>query len=167
MGCALAYSASLQSLHSNNSDQIIQIEHNRIKKRNWQQVFTSMAEDLNSGLATTNPASDQSGDVVYAQTWPWKTHLTLKNCIEPPSYARTAYVVAMWPLFLFDSSVNIWVTCEMFLSKWFTAPPGKKFPVRLWIRPWTRDFISRVTRSLVGRRPRRLRSSAEDTSGAF
>ena len=58
--------------------------------------------------------------------------LTLKNCIEPPSYARTAYVVAMWPLFLFDSSVNIWATCEMFLSKWFTAPPGKKFPVRLW-----------------------------------
>ena len=31
------------------------------------------------------------GDVVYAQTW----HvLTLKNCIEPFSYASTAYVVA-------------------------------------------------------------------------
>ena len=52
--------------------------------------------------------------------------LTLKNCIEPPSYARTAYVVAMWPLFLFDSSVKIWATCEMFLSKWFTAPPWQK-----------------------------------------
>ena len=58
--------------------------------------------------------------------------LTLKNCIEPPSYARTAYVVAIWPSFLFDSFVKIWATCEMFLGKWFTAPLGKKFPVRLW-----------------------------------
>ena len=58
--------------------------------------------------------------------------LTLKNCIEPPSYARTAYVVAIWPSFLFDSFVKIWATCEIFLGKWFTAPPGKKFPVRLW-----------------------------------
>ena len=57
--------------------------------------------------------------------------LTLKNCIEPPSYARTAYVVAIWPSFLFDSFVKIWETCEIFLGKWFTAPPGKKFPVRL------------------------------------
>ena len=58
--------------------------------------------------------------------------LTLKNCIEPPSYARTAYVVAIWPSFLFDSFVKIWATCRFFLGKWFTAPPGKKFPVRLW-----------------------------------
>ena len=36
--------------------------------------------------------------------------LTLENCIEPPSYARTAYVVVMWPSFLFDSFVKIWVT---------------------------------------------------------
>ena len=57
--------------------------------------------------------------------------LTLKKCIDPPSYARTAYVVARWPSFLFDSFVKIWATCEMFLGKWFTAPPGKKFPVRL------------------------------------
>ena len=57
--------------------------------------------------------------------------LTLKNCIEPPSYARTAYVVAIWPSFLFDSFAKIWATCEIFLGKWFTAPPGKKFPVRL------------------------------------
>ena len=34
--------------------------------------------------------------------------LTLKNRIEPPSYARTAYVVAIWPSFLFDSFVKIW-----------------------------------------------------------
>ena len=35
--------------------------------------------------------------------------LTLKNCIEPPSYARTAYVVAIWPSFLFDS-LKTWAT---------------------------------------------------------
>ena len=57
--------------------------------------------------------------------------LTLKTCIEPPSYARTAYVVAIWPSFLFDSFIKIWATCEIFLGKWFTTPPGKKFPVRL------------------------------------
>ena len=56
--------------------------------------------------------------------------LTLKNCIELPSYARTAYVVAIWPSFLFDYFVKIWATCEIFMGKWFTAPPGKKFPVR-------------------------------------
>ena len=33
------------------------------------------------------------GDVVYAQTW---QVLTLKNCIEPLSYASTAYVVASY-----------------------------------------------------------------------
>ena len=60
---------------------------------------------------------------------------TLKNCIEPPSYASTAYVVAIWPSFLFDSFVKIWDTCENFLGKWFTAPPGKKFLVRLWLPP--------------------------------
>ena len=59
--------------------------------------------------------------------------LTLKNCTEPPSYATTAYVVAIWPSLLFDSFVKIWATYEMFLGKWFTAPPpGKKFPLRLW-----------------------------------
>ena len=52
--------------------------------------------------------------------------LTLKNCIEPPSYARTAYVAAIWPSFLFDSFVTIWATCVMFLGKWFTAPPWQK-----------------------------------------
>ena len=60
---------------------------------------------------------------------------TLKNCIEPPSYASTAYVVAIWSSFLFDSFVKIWDTCENFLGKWFTAPPGKKFLVRLWLPP--------------------------------
>ena len=56
--------------------------------------------------------------------------LTLKNCTEPPSYATTAYVVAIWPSLLVDSFVKIWATYEMFLGKWFTAPPppAKNFP---------------------------------------
>ena len=63
--------------------------------------------------------------------------LTLKtNCIKPPSYDSTAYVVVIRPSFLSDSFVKIWAACEIFLGKWFTAPPppppGKKFPVRLW-----------------------------------
>ena len=64
----------------------------------------------------------------------WRRSLcsNLENCIEPTSYASTAYVVAIWPSFLFDSFVKIWDTSENFLGKWFTAPPGKKFPVRLW-----------------------------------
>ena len=51
----------------------------------------------------------------------------MKNCVEPPSYARTAYVVGIWPSFLFDSFVKIWATCEIFLGKWFTAPLAKNF----------------------------------------
>ena len=63
----------------------------------------------------------------------WRRSLcsNLENCIEPTSYASTAYVVSIWPSFLFDSFVKIWDTSENFLGKWFT-PPGKKFPVRLW-----------------------------------
>ena len=53
--------------------------------------------------------------------------LTMKNCIEPPSYSRTAYVVAIWPSFVFDSFVKIWATCEIFLGKWFTTPLAKNF----------------------------------------
>ena len=61
-------------------------------------------------------------DAVYAQTWywPWKT---VSSHLHMP-----AYVFAIWPSFLFDSFVKIWETCEIFLGKWFTAPPGKKFP---------------------------------------
>ena len=60
--------------------------------------------------------------------------LTLKtNCIKPSSYASTAYVVVIRPSSLSDSFVKIWATCEIFLGKWFTAPPGKTFPERLCI----------------------------------
>ena len=54
--------------------------------------------------------------------------LTLKNRIEPPSYARTAYVVAIWPSFLFDSFVKIWATCECFWANGLPPPLAKNFP---------------------------------------
>ena len=31
----------------------------------------------------------------------------------------------------FDCFVKIWATCMNFLGEWFTAPPGRKLPVRL------------------------------------
>ena len=40
------------------------------------------------------------------------------------------YCIA-WPSFLFYCFVKFWATCENFLGKWFTAPPGKKLPIRL------------------------------------
>ena len=61
--------------------------------------------------------------------------LTLKNCIKPPSYARTAYVVAIWPSFLFDSFVKIGQLARFFWANGLPPPPplGKKFSVRLWL----------------------------------
>ena len=44
--------------------QIIQIKLKRVKNPNWpgaNQLFTSLVEDLKSGLLGTNPASGQSG----------------------------------------------------------------------------------------------------------
>ena len=70
------------------------------------------------------------GDVVYAQTW--QVTLTLKNCIEALPYARTACVVASYGRRFF-STVKIWATCINVLGKWFTAPPGRKLPVRLCV----------------------------------
>ena len=74
---------------------------------------------------------------VFPNVCLWRRSLcsNLENCLEPTSYASTAYVVAIWPSFLFDYFVKIWDTCENFLGKWFTAPPGKKFPLRLCLAP--------------------------------
>ena len=72
----------------------------------------------------------------------------LKLGIDPEKLYQTtfmAYVVAIWPLFLFDSFVKNWNTCENFLGKWLTAPHGKKFPVRLC--PFT-QHCSTLHRSL-------------------
>ena len=59
--------------------------------------------------------------------------LTLKNCIEPLSYASTAYVVASY------GPVSVRLFCKNLgnLQEFFgqmvygPAPPGKKLPVRL------------------------------------
>ena len=55
--------------------------------------------------------------------------LTLKNCIEPPSYASTAYVVAS---FLFNCFCkNLGNLQEFYGQMVYCPPPGKKLPVRL------------------------------------
>ena len=64
------------------------------------------------------------GDVVYAQTW---QVLTLKNCMEPFSYASTAYLVA-------SALVSVRLFCKNLgnLQTFFgqmvyrPPPPGKK-----------------------------------------
>ena len=82
----------------------------------------------NTTVVTIFPNVCLRGNVVYAQTW---QVLTLKNCIEPLSYASTAYVVASYGPRFFDCFVKIWATCKNFLGNWFTASPGKKLPVHL------------------------------------
>ena len=64
------------------------------------------------------------GDVVYAQTW---QVLTLKNCIEPFSYASTAYVVAsaLISIRLFCRNLN---NLQNFLGQCFTAPASPPPP---------------------------------------
>ena len=60
-------------------------------------------------------------DVVYGQTW---QILTLKKCIEPLSYAITAYVIASYgPRFFSTVFEKIWATCKNFSGKWFPPPP--------------------------------------------
>ena len=54
--------------------------------------------------------------------------LTLKNRIEPPSYARTAYVVAIWPSFLVDSFGKIWQLARFFWANGLPPPLAKNFP---------------------------------------
>ena len=52
-----------------------------------------------------------------------KLVLTLKNCIKPPLYASMAYVVVIWPSFLFNSFIKFWATCEIFLGQKVYSPP--------------------------------------------
>ena len=61
---------------------------------------------------------------------PEKLYLATFIC----QYALYCYKV--WPsFFLVDECfVKIWATCDNFLGKWFTAPSGKKLPVRLCAR---------------------------------
>ena len=74
---------------------------------------------------------------------PEKLYLATFIC----QYALYCYKV--WPSFFFvdECFVKIWATCHNFLGKWFTAPSGKKLPVRLW-------YPSLITRkSSRGRQP--------------
>ena len=81
--------------------------------------------------------------------------LTLKNCIEPPSYASTAYVVTIWPSLLFDSFVIIWDTCENFFGQMVQRPHWKKIShtpmtVRYLASQWIRAIQSlRISPFLV------------------
>ena len=109
----------------------------------WSKIGSFRCYDSSNVIATlmmTNFHLNTTDVAIFPNVCLWRRSLcsdlvlTLKNCIEPPSYARTAYVVAIWPSFLFDSFIKIWATCEIFLVKWFTAPPGKKFPVRLCLQ---------------------------------
>ena len=90
--------------------------------------------DVIATLVMTNFRLNTTVVAIFPNVCLWRRSLcsdlvlTLKNCVEPPPYARTAYVVAIWPSFLFDSFVKIWATCEMFLNKWFTSPPPQHFP---------------------------------------
>ena len=69
-------------------------------------------------------------DVVYAQTWhlPWKT-------VSSHLHTPVRPMLLQYDPRFFSTLVKIWDTCENFLGKWFTAPPGKKFLVRLWLPP--------------------------------
>ena len=61
----------------------------------------------------------------------WRRSLcsNLENCIEPTSYASTAYVVAIWPWFLFDSFVKILQHLrEFFWANGLPPPMAKSFP---------------------------------------
>ena len=66
--------------------------------------------------------------------------LTLKNCIEPPSYASnasTAYVVAIWPSFLFESlETNLGNWWDFFGQMVYPPPPAKNFPYAYASASW-------------------------------
>ena len=54
--------------------------------------------------------------------------LTLKNCIEPPLYASMAYVVVIWPSFLFDSFIILGNLRDFWGAKGLPPPLAKNFP---------------------------------------
>ena len=52
--------------------------------------------------------------------------LTLKNCIEPPSYARTAYVIAIWPFISFRLFRKNLGNLRDFFGQMIYRPPWQK-----------------------------------------
>ena len=106
--------------------------------------------DVIATLTMTNFHLNTTVVAIFPNAYFWRHSLhsnlvlTLKtNCIKPPSYARTAYVVVIRPSFLSDSFVKIWANCEIFLGKFFTPPPpppGKNFPYAYESRSWCERF---------------------------
>ena len=70
--------------------------------------------------------------VIFPNVCLWRRSLcsylafTLKNCIEPPSYASTAYVVEIWPSFLFDSFAKTLGHLREFFGQMVYRPPCQK-----------------------------------------
>ena len=58
--------------------------------------------------------------------WPWKT---LSRHFHMPVQPMLLHCMALVSFWLFCKN---WATCKNFSGKWFTAPPGRKLPVRLW-----------------------------------
>ena len=58
--------------------------------------------------------------------------LTLKNCTEPPSYDSTAYVVSIWPLFLFDPFTKNLGKLREFFGQMVYRPPPPHPPAKIF-----------------------------------
>ena len=65
------------------------------------------------------------GNVVYAQTW---QVLTLKNCVEPLSYANTTYVVASYGPRFFRLSCKHLGNLQEFYGQMVCRPLAKNCP---------------------------------------
>ena len=65
------------------------------------------------------------GDVVYAQTW---QVLTLKNCMEPFSYASAAYVVASALVSVRLFCKNLGKRAKIFWANGLPPPLAKNSP---------------------------------------
>ena len=65
------------------------------------------------------------GDVVYAQTW---QVLTLKNCMEPFSYASAAYVVASALVSVRLFCKNLGKRAKIFWANCLPPPLAKNSP---------------------------------------
>ena len=72
----------------------------------------------------------------------WRRNLcsNLENCIEPTSYASTAYVVAIWPSFLFRLFCKNLGHLREFFGQMVYCPPWQKIsrtPVQRIVKAWT------------------------------
>ena len=71
----------------------------------------------------------------------WRRNLcsNLENCIEPTSYASTAYVVAIWPSFLFRLFCKNLGHLREFFGQMVYCPPWQKIsrtPMQRIVKAW-------------------------------